>query len=147
MVRFEFHFYGLHTLFYRWLLVPERKEVYICDMGVARLQETLATILTSRGQGARTILYKAPEIFIAAKRSTPVDNYSYGCLLIELCSGRRVREGMSTTEVLAVMCGPNPNTGNVQEPYKSIYAKCTQYKPEDRPTATEVLKEVHSSAS
>ena len=123
-------------------MVPERKEVYICDMGVARLQEALATILTSRGQGAGTISYKAPEMFIAAKRSTPVDNYSYGCLLIELYSGRRVREGMSTTEVLAVMCGPNPkmpNTGNVQEPYKSICAKCTQYKPEDRPTATEVL--------
>lgn len=77
-------------------------------MGVAKLQEQLATVATSRGQGAGTLSYKAPEMFIATKRSTPVDIFSYGCLLIELYSRKRVREGMSMSEILAVMCGPNP---------------------------------------
>ena len=36
---------------------------YVCDLGVAKLQNQLATIHTSEGVGAGTVPYKAPEMF------------------------------------------------------------------------------------
>ena len=49
----------------------KRRGVYmrLYGMCIARHQDALETILTSRGQGAGTIWYKAPEMFIAAKQS------------------------------------------------------------------------------
>ncbi|KAL5473477.1 hypothetical protein EMCRGX_G027966 [Ephydatia muelleri] len=64
------------------VLVTKTYSAHVCDLGVARIQEKLATIRTSKGTGAGTIPYKAPEMFTSARRSTPVDMYSFGCLLI-----------------------------------------------------------------
>ena len=59
----------------------------MCDLGVAKLQNKIAIIKTSRGTGAGTIAYKAPEMFMVSKRSTPVDIYSFGCVVIEMLTG------------------------------------------------------------
>eukprot|EP00731_Ephydatia_muelleri_P030198 Em0021g721a len=58
--------------------------VFVCDLGVAKLQSKLAIHKTSRGPGAGTVAYKAPEMFRDSRRSTPVDIYSFGCVIIEL---------------------------------------------------------------
>ena len=77
-------------LFFFQIQVSHTYSAYVCDLGLAKIQEKLGTIKTTKGVGAGTIPYKAPEMFTSAKRSTPVDMYSFGCLLIELFSGKRV---------------------------------------------------------
>eukprot|EP00731_Ephydatia_muelleri_P020155 Em0012g980a len=58
--------------------------VFVCNLGVAKLQSKLAIHKTSRGPGAGTVAYKAPEMFRDSRRSTPVDIYSFGCVIIKL---------------------------------------------------------------
>ena len=55
--------------------------VFVCDLGVAKLRSKLAIHKTSRGPGAGTVAYKAPEMFRDSRRSTPVDIYSFGCVI------------------------------------------------------------------
>ena len=64
--------------------------VFVCDLGVAKIQNKLAINKTSKGPGAGTVAYKAPEMFKASRRSTPVDIYSFGCVIIELFTGKRL---------------------------------------------------------
>ncbi|KAL5517274.1 hypothetical protein EMCRGX_G002788 [Ephydatia muelleri] len=72
------------------IMVTGSHHVFVCDLGLAKLQNHLATIKTSKGCGAGTVPYKAPEMFYDGKRSTPADIYSFGCVLIELTTSRRV---------------------------------------------------------
>ena len=55
----------------------------MCDFGVAKLQDHLATIKTSKGSGAETVPYKAPEKFLNANISWQATIFSFGCLMIE----------------------------------------------------------------
>ena len=50
-----------------YVQVTKTYSAHVCDLGVARIQEKLATIRTSKGTGAGTIPYKAPEMFTSAK--------------------------------------------------------------------------------
>lgn len=50
--------------------------VYVCDLGVAKLQQQSDAIKTSKGPGAGTIPYKAPEMFTDNKRTLKVDMHS-----------------------------------------------------------------------
>ena len=64
--------------------------VFVCDLGVAKLQSKLAIHKTSRGPGAGTVAFKAPDMFRDSRRSTPVDIYSFGCVIIKLFTGKRL---------------------------------------------------------
>ena len=61
------------------LVTSSHLHVFVCDLGVAKLQNKIATIKSSRGTGAGTIAYKALEVFMVSKRSTPVNINSFGC--------------------------------------------------------------------
>ena len=56
---------------------------YVCDLGLAMVRHQMSVLCIQKGQGAGTVCYKAPEMFSDSKRSTPLDIYSFGCLLIE----------------------------------------------------------------
>ena len=56
------------------------------------MQNKIAIIKTSKGPGAGTVAYKAPEMFMDSKCSTPVDIYSFGCVVIEMFTGKRLFE-------------------------------------------------------
>ena len=49
--------------------------------------------------------YKAPEMLYDGKRSTPADIYSFGCVLIELTTSRRVWGTMDGFQITAKVCG------------------------------------------
>eukprot|EP00731_Ephydatia_muelleri_P018957 Em0011g997a len=83
------------------IMVTGSHHVFVCDLGLARLQNHLATIKTSKGCGAGTVPYKAPEMFYDGKRSTPADIYSFGCVLIELTTSRRVWGTMDGFQITA----------------------------------------------
>ena len=85
--------------------MTESIHVYICDLGVAKLQYHLASLHTSKGEGAGTIPYKAPEMFQAHRRSTPADIYSLGYVMIELFTEQHVWGDLDGSEIMAKVLG------------------------------------------
>ena len=80
--------------------------IYLCDLGVAKILPSNALSLrTSHNQEAGTPSYMAPELYTPSRRGTPVDIYSFGCLLIELFGGKRVWAGLSSAEIMQKVCG------------------------------------------
>ncbi|KAL5488801.1 hypothetical protein EMCRGX_G017801 [Ephydatia muelleri] len=55
------------------IMVTGSHHDYVCDLGLARLQDVLATIKSSKGCGAGTVPYKAPEMFYDGKDQHPAD--------------------------------------------------------------------------
>eukprot|EP00731_Ephydatia_muelleri_P023454 Em0015g1037a len=130
------------------IMVTGSHHVFVCDLGLARLQNHLATIKTSKGCGAGTVPYKAPEMFYDGKISTPADIYSFGCVLIELTTSRRVWGTMDGYQITAKVCGSYqllpepPSTDAVPEPYKNLCAQCTRLNQAERPSALAVLHQL-----
>eukprot|EP00731_Ephydatia_muelleri_P012886 Em0007g196a len=130
------------------IMVTGSHHVFVCDLGLARLQNHLATIKTSKGCGAGTVPYKAPEMFYDGKRSTPADIYSFGCVLIELTTSRRVWGTMDGFQITAKVCDSYqllpepPSTDAVPEPYKNLCAQCTRLNQAERPSALAVLHQL-----
>ena len=120
----------------------------MCDLGVAKLQNNLATVKTSKGSGAGTAPFKAPEMFVDAKRSWQVDIHSFGCLLVELSTANRVWGELNAGQLTAKVCGTYmvapqpPSTLDVPETYQAVCEKCTWLQPAERPTAIQVLTEL-----
>ena len=128
--------------------VEHNYHAYVCDLGVAKLQDQLATLKTCMGPGAGTVPYKAPEMFRDAKRSRQVDIYSFGCLLIELSTKQRVWGELNATQITAKVLGAyqvppqRPSTSDVPQIYQAMCEQCTKLEPEERPTAMELLTEL-----
>ena len=140
--------------------------VFVCDLGVAKLQSKLAIHKTSRGPGAGTVAYKAPEMFRDSRRSTPVDIYSFGCVIIELftgkrlilvcirllaftqyfITGKRVWGELDTCQITCKILGTReddpqtPSCEEVPEKHREICARSTALDGSDRPSAQEMLE-------
>ncbi|KAL5474075.1 hypothetical protein EMCRGX_G028649 [Ephydatia muelleri] len=120
--------------------------VFVCDLGVAKLQSKLAIHKTSRGPGAGTVAYKAPEMFRDSRRSTPVDIYSFGCVIIELFTGKRVWGELDTCQITCKILGTReddpqtPSCEEVPEEHREICARSTALDGSDRPSAQEMLE-------
>ncbi|KAL5474669.1 hypothetical protein EMCRGX_G026652 [Ephydatia muelleri] len=129
-------------------MVTKTYSAHVCDLGVARIQEKLATIRTSKGTGAGTIPYKAPEMFTSAKQSTPVDMYSFGCLLIELLTEKKVWGDLDGCQITAKLCGSfqtppeQPSVTDVPKEYKDLCTQLTRIVPSERPTALLALQQL-----
>ena len=57
-----------------------------------------------------TYPYMAPEMFITARRGSPVDIYALGCTMIEAYGGKKVWEGLTSAEIMQNVCGPNAHS-------------------------------------
>eukprot|EP00731_Ephydatia_muelleri_P000709 Em0001g709a len=119
--------------------------VFVCDLGVAKLQSKIAIHKTSRGPGAGTVAYKAPEMFRDSRRSTLVDIYSFGCVIIELFTGKRVRGELDTCQITCKILGTReddpqtPSCEEVPEEHREICAHSTALDGSDRPSAQEMI--------
>lgn len=77
------------------ILLDSDFEAQVADFGFARLIPDGATHVTTKVKG--TLGYLAPEYAMFGKASESCDVYSFGILLLELCSGRKSIERMSAT--------------------------------------------------
>ena len=73
-------------LLYRWY--QEQMTYTFMTWVWQHYRKHLETVATLRGDGAGTLSYKAPEMFIAAKRSTPADIYSSDWIVHQKKLGR-----------------------------------------------------------
>lgn len=90
------------------------KEVYVCDMGIAKVKEVTDVSVTCVSKGPGTFPYMAPEMFRESRRGTPVDVYSLGCLFIELFGRERVWGTLDGPSIMLKVLGsyniPPPRT-------------------------------------
>ena len=83
----------------------------------------------------------APEMYHTTFRGTPVDTYSFGCLLIKLFSCQCVWKGLSSMQIMQKVCGSHndppcgPSTDHFFGSYKEICEQCVTLDPMKRPTA------------
>lgn len=131
-------------------------EAQVADFGFARLIPDGATHVTTRVKG--TLGYLAPEYAMLGKASESCDVYSFGILLLELASGKKPIEKLSSTMkrtisdwALPLACerkfsevaDPRLNGKFDEEEMKRLVLValvCAHSRPEKRPTMLEVVE-------
>jgi serine/threonine protein kinase len=126
------------------LLLDRQGTVKILDMGLARMEETLAgeearlERLTSTGQVMGTCDYMAPE---QAEDTSQADErsdlYALGCSLYHLLTGRPPYRGKSFMQVLvahreAPISSLHAERDDLPEPLERIYRRMVAKRPEER---------------
>ncbi|XP_057967317.1 PTI1-like tyrosine-protein kinase At3g15890 [Malania oleifera] len=141
------------------VLLDSDFKAQVADFGFAKLVPDGATHVTTRVKG--TLGYLAPEYAMLGKASESCDVYSFGILLLELASGKRPIEKLSTTIKRTIadwamplayeskfdeLADPKLNGKFVEAELKRVAfvaLACAQNQPEKRPTmldAVELLK-------
>ena len=87
----------------------------------------------SRTVGPGSPAYAAPEASSVANHSTKMDVYSYGVLLLEVCTGE-FPDYATMAETLAA-----PNWGSPRIHLLQIIRNCVKISPEERPTIETIL--------
>lgn len=124
--------------------------VKIADFGLARPLTCFSNeeALTTTCIG--TTRFMAPELF-ERERSTSigleVDIWALGCVLIELFSGKRPWDYISSSEASCIFYEifkrkPVPIPENMPSEVRELTERCCQYQPQRRPSATEVLQQL-----
>ncbi|GBB84909.1 hypothetical protein RclHR1_01150013 [Rhizophagus clarus] len=90
--------------------------------------------------------YVAPEVLVSKSYTLSSDIYSFGVIMVELSSGERPFCKRKYDEALAleIIKGLRPEFGRgTPEIYKKLAYKCMNTNPEQRPTASELWKEIN----
>ncbi|KAG7998064.1 hypothetical protein I3843_01G240200 [Carya illinoinensis] len=138
------------------VLLDSDFQARVADFGFAKLIPDGVTHVTTRVKG--TLGYLAPEYAMFGKANESCDVYSFGILLLELASGRKPIEKLSSTMkrsitdwALPLACekkfdelvDPKLNGTYVEEELKRVVLValvCAHSRPEMRPTMLEVVE-------
>lgn len=128
----------------------------VADFGFAKLIPDGATHVTTRVKG--TLGYLAPEYAMLGKASESCDVFSFGILLLELATGKKPIQKLSSTMKRTItdwalplawertfdeLADPKLNGKYVEEELKKVIflgLLCAQSQPEKRPTMLEVVE-------
>ncbi|KAG9018610.1 hypothetical protein FRB90_011217 [Tulasnella sp. 427] len=131
-------------------LVTDAGEVQLCDFGVSRVMQDTPSGFTT-GPGAGTMPYQAFEYLDKNERTTAVDVYAFGGVMLKVLSGNppfvKVPEGRL---VIDISQGKKPNRKSYQidlpssavEALWTLMNKCWSFKPTDRPSMAIVIKAI-----
>lgn len=138
------------------VLLDSDFKAQVADFGFAKLIPDGATHVTTRVKG--TLGYLAPEYAMLGKASESCDVYSFGILLLELASGKKPLEKLSSTMKRAITDWALPlarerkfeelvdqrlNGKYTEDELKRVVFVgliCAQNSPEKRPTMLEVIE-------
>jgi serine/threonine protein kinase len=129
--------------------------VKLLDFGLAKAtRERVATAtevitLTQEGAIAGTPLYMAPEQLEGKEADARSDIWSFGCVLCEMCTGRRAFTGATTASVIGAIMERTlePLPTNVPQPVERIIRTCLAKDPDDRwQSARDVMLELEWAA-
>lgn len=91
-----------------------------------------------------TVYWQAPEVVMKKAMGKPADIWSVGCLAIEMLTGSAPWRNLSTTpeEAIKLITSGSPPTfpSEVSESCRDFLYKTLKFKPEDRPTALDLLE-------
>ncbi|XP_074312660.1 PTI1-like tyrosine-protein kinase At3g15890 [Silene latifolia] len=138
------------------VLLDSDFQAKVADFGFARLIPDGATHVTTRVKG--TLGYLAPEYAMLGKASESCDVYSFGILLLEIATGRRALQKLTSISNHSIaewalplvqegkfseLADPKLNGNYVEEELRrviSIALVCAQKRPEKRPTMLDVVE-------
>lgn len=129
------------------------KNVYICDMGIARTKRLTEASVTCKTEGPGTYPYMAPEMFQQSRRGPAVDIYSLGCLYIELFGRRRIWHDLDGPAIMQKVLGSyktppkRPSTAHLDATVTLLCSQMCDLDPCLRPTSRDVFQEVQKMAS
>ena len=126
------------------ILINAQGVAKVCDFGVSTFRSNMRRNMT---QAIGTPVYAAPEVLESNKYTETCDQYSYGTILCELFSGKRVYSeadfsGMEMVTILYQVChqGLRPKVvDDLPLLVKNIIHECLDADPELRPRFREIL--------
>lgn len=141
------------------VLVTSDGLVKILDFGVAKLREPsvgrtealteVAETLTSPGVLVGTVGYMSPEQARREPATAASDQFSLGCILYEMLTGKRAFVGASTAETLSAILRDEPPpiaeaNPRVPAPIRWIVERCLAKPPGDRYVSTrDLARDLH----
>lgn len=120
-------------------------EVYLCDMGIAKVKKLSEATVTSDTKGPGTYPYMAPEMFIKSRRGPAVDIYSLGCLYIELFGRERIWKGLDGAGIMQKVLGSfnippqAPSVDHLMPVYADLCTRMCSLDSTRRPKSSEVF--------
>ncbi|KAL5156504.1 PTI1-like tyrosine-protein kinase [Glycine soja] len=138
------------------VLLDSDFQAQVADFGFAKLIPDGATHVTTRVKG--TLGYLAPEYAMLGKANESCDVYSFGILLLELASGKKPLEKLSSAVKRSIndwalplacekkfseLADPKLEGNYAEEELKRVVLTallCVQSQPEKRPTILEVVE-------
>lgn len=122
-------------------VAKDLEQIYLCDMGIAKVKEVAEATITSMSRGPGTITYMAPEMYQESRRGPAVDIYSLGCSFIELFGKKHVWQDLSAAAIMSKMYATPPqmpSTAHLEAPFKELCTTMTDLDPSKRPSIQEV---------
>ncbi len=137
------------------ILVDECGRAKIVDFGIAFWARPLLesessggdtpSLLTRPGSLLGTIGYLSPEQAAGKPADHRSDQFSLGCILYEMLTGRRAFEGASPAETLAAVLRdespPLPASAAVPPSVRRLVERCLRKRPEERYPSTDELRD------
>ena len=101
--------------------------------------------LTQKGSIVGTFQYMAPEVLQGAEADARSDNFSFGCVLYEMTTGRRAFDGKSQVGVLAAILEKEPEPISATQPFAppaldKLIRTCLAKDPDERWQSAHDLK-------
>lgn len=132
------------------IMVSQSGQVKLADLGIAKSEERLDNVRTAAQAVMGTPQYMAPEQFdSAAGVNDRADIYAIGAVLGFMLLGDHPVKGKSLEEILRkVVLNGFPDFSKLKpglpEPVYDLIRRCTASKPEDRPSAAKLVREVNA---
>ncbi|MFD0772847.1 serine/threonine-protein kinase, partial [Streptomonospora algeriensis] len=120
------------------VLIADEGAVKVLDFGIAAVLRTDVTRLTATGTKLGTFAYMPPEQVLGGGVSPASDLYSLGCVLFELCTGRRVFPGgtdyvVQDQHVKTAPTPPRELCPDLPEALERLILHLLAKNPEERP--------------
>src|SRR6516165_3639213 len=129
-------------------ILVTKNGVKLLDFGLAKAErakaisasdETVTQTITQEGTILGTLQYMAPEQLQGKPVDARSDLFSFGCVLYEMLTGKRVFEGESAPSVIAAVLEREPAPLEVSPPLERVVRRALAKDPEQRfQTAREV---------